>query len=77
MVSSISGGFQTAVYILGPLWMPTVFGTGPEVYEQSGIYNGLMMEQLFWDSIWCSYEDSQSWSVKIFILPKIAFLENL
>ena len=45
IMSSISGGFQTAVYILGPLWESTVFGAGPEFCEQSGIYNGLMMEQ--------------------------------
>ena len=38
-------------------------GAGPEFCEQSGIYNGLMTEQHFWDSIWCSYEDSWSWIV--------------
>ena len=46
-MSSISGGFQTAVYILGPLWVSTVFGAGLMFCEQSGIYNGLMMGQHF------------------------------
>ena len=44
-MSSISEGFQTAVYILGPLWVLTVFVGGHAFCEQSGIYNGLMMEQ--------------------------------
>ena len=44
-MSSISGGFQTAVYVLGPLLVSTVFGAGPEFCELSRIYNGLMMEQ--------------------------------
>ena len=44
---SISGGFQTTVYILGPLWVSIVFGAEPEFYKQIGIYNGLVMEQHF------------------------------
>ena len=44
-MSSVSGGFQTAVYVLGPLWVSTVFGAGREFCEQSGIHNGLMKEQ--------------------------------
>ena len=47
LMPSISVGFQTAVYILEPLWVSTVFGSGPEFCEQSGICNGLMMEQHF------------------------------
>ena len=46
-MSSISGGFQTAVYILGLLRVSAVFGAGPEFCEKRGIYNGLMMEQRF------------------------------
>ena len=46
-MSSISGGFQTAVYILGPLWVSTVLGAEHEFCEQSGIYNGLMTEHAF------------------------------
>ena len=34
---SISGGFQTAVYVLRPLLVSTVFGAGPEFCEQSGM----------------------------------------
>ena len=47
LMSSISGGFQTAVFVLRPLWMSAVFGAGLEFCEQSGIYNGLMTEQHF------------------------------
>ena len=46
-MSSISGGFQTAVYVLSPLWVSTVFGAAPDFCEQSRIYNSLMMEQHF------------------------------
>ena len=46
-MSSISGSFLTAVYVLGPLLVSTVFGAGPEFCEQSWIYNDLMMEQHF------------------------------
>ena len=44
-MSSVSGGFQTAVYILRSQCVSTVYGAGPGFYEQSGIYNDLMMEQ--------------------------------
>ena len=62
-MSAISGGFKIVVYVLGPLWVSTLFGAGPEFCEQSGIYNGLMTEQHLWDPIWYSYEDSWSWIV--------------
>ena len=41
----MSGGLQTAVYVLGPLLVSNVFGAGPEFYEQSGIRNDLMTVQ--------------------------------
>ena len=44
-MSSISGGFQTAVYVFRPLWVSIVLSAGPEFYEQSGIHNGLMTVQ--------------------------------
>ena len=46
-MSSISGGFKIAVYVLGPWWVSTLFSAGPEFCEQSVIYNGLMTEQHF------------------------------
>ena len=46
-MSSISGVLQTAVYVLRLLFVSSVFGAGPDLSYQSGIYNGLMMQQHF------------------------------
>ena len=109
IMSAFSGGFQTAVYVLGPLLVSTVFGAEPEFCEQSRIYNGLMMEQLFetpydvlmktvkvdcyvtcilsFKHIFMAQKLEMrcekkplfclKFSLKNFILPKIAFKKNL
>ena len=46
-MSSISGGFQIALYVLRPFWVFTVFDAGPEFCQQSEIYNGLLTEKHF------------------------------
>ena len=46
-MSFISGVFQSAVYILRAQSVASVFSAGHEFCYQSGIYNGLMMKQLF------------------------------